>query len=119
MTHAEFKTLMGTVMIPNTETPLPSAYYEFESPVSLPFICFYFPYRNDVYADNLNYQTVEHAIVELYTDRKDFAQESELEEVLFNAEIAYIKNPSAFITSERMWQTIYEFDYVLTEESNA
>ena len=119
MTHAEFYTLMGTVPIPNTESTLPSAYYEFESAVTLPFICFYFPYRHDVYADDVNFQTVEHAVVELYTNRKDFAQESAMETVLFNAGISYSKNPSQFISSERMWQTVYEFEFVLTEENNA
>lgn len=118
MTHEEFATLVGTICQPETTTALPNAYYEFEEPVSLPFITFYYPYRNDVMADNLNYQPIEHTVLELYTEQKDPAQESEVEKVLNGSEIAFSKE-SNYIESERMWQTVYEFDLVITEGNNA
>ena len=118
MTRSEFATLVGTICVPETSTALPNAYYEFENPVTLPFITFYYPYSNDVMADNVNYQPVEHIILELYTEQIDFPQEQAVEDVLNGAEIAYSKSRN-YIDSERMWQTVYEFDLVITEEQNA
>ena len=116
MTREEFATLVGTICIPETSTALPNAYYEFEEPVELPFITFYYPYQNDIMADNINYQPIEHTILELYTEQIDFPQEKAVESVLTGAEIAYDKSRN-HIDSERMWQIVYEFDLVITEET--
>lgn len=112
MTREAFATLVGTI-------GLPYAYYEFEEPTTLPFICFYYPYRNDFRADNITWQPIEHTVLELYTEQMDFAQEAAVEAVLTGAEIAFSKNRN-YIDSERMWQIVYEFDLIITEEeSNA
>lgn len=119
MTREEFATLVGTICIPDTTTALPNAYWEFEEPVSLPFLCFYYPYRNDFRADNVNFLPIEHTVLELYTEQIDFPQEEAVEAVLTGAEITFTKNRN-YIDSERMWQTVYEFDLIITEEeSNA
>ena len=121
MTYQEFATLLGTICKPGTTDPLPLAYYEFEreDPATLPFLVFYYPYRNDVMADNINYQPIEHTVLELYTEEIDLPQEQAVEAVLAGAEIAYSKNRN-YIDSEMMWQIVYEFDLVITEDiSNA
>ena len=115
MTHEEFATLVGTICQPETTTALPNAYYEFEEPVALPFVVFYYPYRNDVMADNINFQPIEHTVLELYTELKSPAQEQEVETVLNGAGIAFSKECN-YISSERMWQIVYEFDLVITED---
>lgn len=118
MTYSEFATLLGTICIPQTTTALQVAYYEFDrgDPATLPFLVFYYPYANDVKADNINYQKVEHTILELYTEEIDFPQEKAVEDVLTGAEIAYSKTRN-YIESQSMWQIVYEFDLVITEET--
>ena len=119
MTREEFAALVGTICAPETTTPLPNAYWEFEEPVNLPFLTFYYPYRADVHADNICYVPIEHTVLELYTEQIDFPQEAAVEAVLTGAEITFSKDRN-YIDSERMWQTVYEFDLIITEEeSNA
>lgn len=117
MTYTEFDQLLGTICKPGTTTPLQKAYYEFQrdDPATLPFIVFYYPYRNDVMADDINYQHIEHVVLELYTEQICYPQEKIVEDVLTGAEIAYTKERN-YIDSQMMWQIVYEFDLVITEE---
>ena len=119
MTYQNFAALLGTICKPDTTDPLPCAYYEFErdDPATLPFLVFYYPYRNDVMADDINYQPIEHTVLELYTEEIDFAQEQAVEAVLANAEIAFSKTRN-YIDSQMMWQIVYEFELVITEDNS-
>lgn len=97
---------------------LPYAYYQFpegtEQPT--PFVCFFYSYNNDMKADDSNYQKIEHLIIELYTDNKDFNLEQTVEEVLTSNGIVWSRDEE-WIDSERMLEVVYEMDVVITTAS--
>lgn len=95
---------------------LPYAYYQFPEGTAqkLPYVVFYFSNTNDMYADQTNYQNIEQLNVELYTDEKDFSLDATIEAVLTANGLTYYKEEN-YIESERMWQTAYEMDVVITE----
>lgn len=109
MTHAQVASMLNTINIP-------TAYYQFpdDTEQAPPFICFFYPNNNDVLADNKNYQKVEHLIIELYTDNKDFALEAAVESVLSSNGLVYSRD-EVYLDSERMFEVIYETDVVITE----
>lgn len=104
MTQDEVKTMLDSVGIP-------TAYYEFpdDSGTNPPFICFYYGDSDDLYADDTNYGRISTLYVELYTDAKDFELESKVETVLSRAGISYSKH-EAYLTQERMHETIYQME---------
>lgn len=111
MTFKEIATMIGTI-------GLPFAYYEFPNDTAQepPFICFYFPNNNDFKADSKNYQKIEHLVIELYTDNKDFQKEAAVEAVLESNGIVYTRSET-HIDTERMYEVVYESDVVITLES--
>ena len=110
MTHEQVATMIRSIGIP-------FAYYQFpnDTPQSPPFICFFYPDNNDVIADNTNYAKIERLVIELYTDDKDFSLEQEIEAVL-NANGLVFSRDEQSLDSERMHETIYETDVIITEE---
>lgn len=99
------------------EIGVPSAYYQFKENTeqATPFVCFFFPNNNDFLADNKSYQRIEHLVIELYTDNKDFEMEANVETVLANHEMVWTRGEE-WIDSERMHEVVYEMDVVITEE---
>ena len=97
---------------------LNTAYYEFPSGTEQepPFLCWFFPDNNDFKADNRNYQKVERCVFELYTPYKDFDLEAAVENVLQEANLIYTRD-EAYIDSERMYQTNYTFEVIITTEA--
>lgn len=97
---------------------VPYAYYQFPEGTeqATPFVCFFYSEDNDVKADNSNYQKIEHLIIELYTDNKDFSLEATVEGVLRTNEMVWTRSEE-YIDSERMVMVVYEMDVVITEES--
>lgn len=112
MTYKELKTLVGSI-------GLPFAYYEFPDGTEQapPFVCFLLEGSDDLAADNVNYQKIRRVIIELYTDEKDFALEQTVEDVLTANGIYYARD-EAYIDAERMNQLTYEFDAVITDETD-
>lgn len=98
---------------------LSTAYYEFPSGTEQepPFLCWLFPDSNDVIADDCNYQKVERCVFELYTPYKDFDLEATVEAALQAADIVYQRDET-FLDSERMHQTNYTFEVIITEANN-
>jgi hypothetical protein len=94
---------------------LPYAYYEFpdETQLEPPFICFYYPESDDLYADNKNYAAIRRLYVELYTDNKDFDREAAVENVLTANGFSFRKS-ELYINSERMWQITYQTEVVIS-----
>lgn len=99
------------------EIGVPYAYYQFPEGTGqeTPFICFFYSFNNDVKADNSNYQKIEHLIIELYTDNKDFDLERRVESVLASHGMVYSRDEE-WIESERMLEVVYEMDVIITEE---
>lgn len=112
MTFSEVSTMLSAVGIP-------TAYYQFPDNTGQqpPFICFYYSRNNDVLADNVNYQKIEHLVVELYTDNKDFDLEASVESALNIHGLVYTRDET-YIDSERMFEVVYETDVIITEDSN-
>lgn len=112
MTHKEVATMIASV-------GKPYAYYQFPDDTGQqpPFICFFYSNNNDVLADDTNYQKIEHLVIELYTDNKDFALEASVEAALNLNGLVYSRDEE-YLDSERMFEVVYESDVVITEETN-
>lgn len=108
MTHKEISDIIKSI-------GLPTAYYEFpdDTDQEPPFICFYYPESDDLYADNINYAGIRRLYVELYTDEKDFEREATVETVLNSNGFSFRKS-ELYIESERMWQITYQTEVVLS-----
>ena len=108
MTYPEIDAMIG-------EVGLPYAYYQFpETGQQPPFICWMLDGIDDLYADNINYQRIVVLAVELYTDEKDFEKEAAVEAVLAAQGLSYGK-AEQYIDSERMHETVYTMEIVITE----
>lgn len=112
MTVQEVKTLAESI-------GLSTAYYEFPSGTQQepPFLCWFFPNSNDMAADDHNYQRIERCVFELYTPYKDFDLEKTVEAALAGANIYFVRDET-YLGSERMYQTNYTFEVVITEANN-
>ena len=98
---------------------LPYAYYQFDEDTAQapPFVVFFFSSSNDLHADQTNYQRIENLSIEFYSSEVDFDTEEAIETILNDAGLTFYKEQS-FIESERMWQTAYDMDVLLTPEQN-
>jgi len=110
MTYADVQTMLKRIGIP-------TAYYQFpeKTEISPPFICFYYSDSRDLYADNRNYQKIEHLVIELYTREKDFDLEASLESVLRDAELTWMKEET-YLDDQQMIVNVYDTDVIITEE---
>lgn len=111
MTYKEIATLVDGI-------GYPYAYYQFEKETAKepPFICFYYPGRDDMLADDTNYAQITELVIELYTDNKDFAAEAAVESALEAAEIVYEKDET-YIDSERMYMITYTTEVLINGQS--
>ena len=117
MTYLEFAQIVGSVTTgtgTNT-TSVPFAYYQFTADTAKepPFICYYFTQSDDFGADNINYQPIRRAVIELYTDKKDFTLEQAVESLLISHELFFTKN-EAYIDSEQLQLTSYETEVIIS-----
>ena len=117
MTYLEFAQIVGSVTIGTGEeaTSVPFAYYQFTADTAKPppFICYYFTQSDDFGADNINYAHIRRAVIELYTDQKDFSLEQAVETLLTSNELVYTKS-EAFIDSEQLHLTSYETEVIIS-----
>ena len=95
---------------------LPFTYYSFPigNVPDLPYIVFYYPRNNDFIADDQNYQKIERLNIELYTQNKDFTAEEQIESVL-NANGLVYSRSEEYITSEEMYEVLYEMDILINK----
>lgn len=98
------------------EIGIPSAYHHFDEDTEQqpPFVVFYYPGTDDLYADNRNYVRICPLTIELYTDEKDFALENTVAGVLMSHGISYSETEQ-YISSEKMWQITYETEVLINE----
>ena len=102
MTQAELYSLLSS-------TGLSVAYNHFKSPPALPYIVYLFTSSNNFGADSKVYHKANAYQVELYSDRKDIANEFLLEDLFDENEIYYDKTET-YIESEELYQTLYEIE---------
>lgn len=95
---------------------LPTAYYQFtaDTATAPPFVCWFFTDSDDLNADNSNYVKIRPLRIELYTDYKDFALESVIEDALSAAGLTYERDEGALDT-ERMYMVTYDLAVIITE----
>ena len=109
MTTSEVATMIAGIGIPY-------AYYQFPDGTKQapPFVCFFYSTDNDFKADDSNYQKIEHLIIELYTDNKDFSLEATVESTLAQNNMVWSR-AEEWLDSERMLMVVYEMDVVITD----
>ena len=93
------------------ELKIPFAYDHFaegESPEP-PFICYLIPGSDNFAADGRVYFKLNEVRIEMYTDFKDIALESRVEDVLDGREIFYNKSET-WIQSEKLYEVMYAFE---------
>ena len=95
MTFKEVNTMLAGINVP-------TAYHHFAENTGQqpPFICFYFDGSRDQYADDSNYQKIEHLIIELYTDNKDFTLEATVESALASSGLTWTRNETYIETEQ-------------------
>ena len=109
MTYEEINTMIESIGVE-------FAYYQFPegTAVAPPFICFYYPERDDFFADNINYAKVERLIIELYTKEKEFTLEDSIEAKLKENEIPFIRYES-YIDTEQLIMNTFESEVFINE----
>ena len=99
----------------------PTAYLMFPEPEDgqpaqfPPFICYYLPSADDVFADNSNYRRIYDLTVELYTDDVDEELARQLEQVLAGLGITYNRDET-WIDTEKVFQTVYTGQVIFEED---
>lgn len=93
------------------EIGYPYAYYQFPEGTAQapPFVCFYYPGRSDMVADDSNYAPITELVIELYTDNKDFTAEANVEAALEAAGMVFEKDES-YIDTERLFMITYQME---------
>ena len=72
-----------------------------------PFIVYLVTSSPNFKADNKVLKRIDNVQIELYTDRKNLAAETKVEQALDGAELPY-NSTESFIESEQLFQKIYE-----------
>lgn len=99
------------------QTGLPVTYYEWENDApSLPYIVFYYPQSNNMAADDSVYQRIDSLNIELYTKRKSFADEENLEAILNDWSMVWDKSET-YLSNEEMYEVLYEMEIVIHDEN--
>lgn len=104
-------------LLENVSPDVPVAYRMFldtpeNSAPDPPFVCYFYPGCDDLFADDENYQGVADLAVELYTDNKDFLLEAEFEKALRAAGLAWDKEET-YLSGQRMYMTTWTTQVVL------
>ena len=111
MTREEIASMIGSLEIP-------FAYYQFPEGTQLvpPFICFYYSGSSDMMADNINYQKIDHLVIELYSKEKDFDLEAQLESALTGYDLTWARSEQ-YLDDEQLMVEVYDLDVIITEDS--
>lgn len=105
MTLIKLKTILDA-------TGYPVAYSHFAGePPSIPFITYLELDSDNFHADNKTYRQVKNINIELYTDKKDLAAESALEDLLDANDLAY-ETTETYIESEKLFQKVYQLGVI-------
>ena len=90
---------------------IPFAYHHFAEgeTAAPPFVCYLLPSSRNCFADDKVYQQITEVHIELYTDRKSFETEQQLEYTLDSAGFCYNKT-EVWIESEQLYEVLYTFE---------
>lgn len=87
-------------------------YSHFSQTPQPPYIVYYYPNENDVFADDSNYVNKKQLFIELFTVSKDFASEQAIETKLAQAGLTWYKQTD-FLNDEQLMQTTYEMEVII------
>lgn len=90
----------------------PWRYSHFSQTPNPPYVVYYFPSENDVYADDSNYVNRRQLFVELYTKTKDETSEAAIEAKLKQNGFTWYKQTD-FLNDESLFQTTYEMEVII------
>lgn len=112
MTYAELNAMIKRMGLPVT-------YHHWQSGhvPPLPYLVYWFDEQRYFTADNVIYEKIASVQLELYSDRKNFAAEEQVEQILDENEIVYDKYEE-YIESERLLEQVYEFEVLLEVTEN-
>ena len=116
MTYKEINSMIAAIA---TELKCDYAYHHFATPTAPPFILFLYPDREDDYADNSNYNKVQPVDILYCSDFADFTAENTIEWILDAMPATYRKLGPDYIEQEKMFQTTFEIEVLLTEEQSS
>lgn len=78
----------------------------------LPYICYYYLYMNPEVADDTHHAQIYTLNVELYTKDKDFAVESQVDQILLSAGFVFTKEET-FLDDENMYEILYTMEVAI------
>lgn len=90
----------------------PWRYDYFSEAPAPPYVVYYYPSENDIFADNSNYVNRRQLFIELYTRIKDNEAEDTVETVLRNHGLSWYKTTD-FLNDEKLFQTTYELEVII------
>lgn len=90
-------------------------YSHFSQTPSTPYVVYYFPNSNDVFADSENYIDKRALYIDLFTKAKDPSAEATIEAVLKSHGITWYKQTD-FLNDELIYQTTYESEVIINGE---
>ena len=98
-----------------TSIGVPFVYSHFSKTPNPPYLVYYYPSENDVFADGSNYVNKRQLFIELYTKGNDFDTEASVEAALKNAGLTWYKQTD-FLNDENLFQTTYESEVIINGE---
>ena len=111
MTYVEFNILMQRI---GEELNCPAALDKFNAPVAPPFFVWTYEDRDDMYADDKNYQRIQPVRISYCSDFINIAAENLIEEQIETVlDTPYAKYGATYIDSESMYQTDYEMEIII------
>ena len=91
---------------------LPWRYSHFSQTPAPPYVVYYFPAENDVFADNSNFVNKRQLFIELFTTKKDGTTEASIESTLKSKGLTWYKQTD-FLSDEELYQTTYEMEVII------
>ena len=93
----------------------PWRYSHFSKTPATPYVVYYYPNSNDVFADSTNYVDKRALYIELFTKEKDPSAEATIESVLKSKGLTWYKQTD-FLSDELIYQTTYESEVIINGE---
>lgn len=90
----------------------PWRYSHFSQTPATPYVVFYYPNNNDVFADSSNYVDKRALFIDLFTQTKDEEAEETIEAVLKSYGLTWYKQTD-FLGDELIFQTTYECEVII------
>lgn len=91
---------------------LPWRYSHFSETPAPPYVAYYFPAENDVFADDSNFVNKRQLFIELFTAKKDATTEASIESTLKSKGLTWYKQTD-FLNDEQLYQTTYEMEVII------